>query len=286
MWEDLYVRRYESRTCDSRPESHAEYRHALEKLYQEVLRFQIVCYGYYSHKSASRLALDAIKHHGWEELIENIKYREAEFDKVSNGWRDKMYNEEWEKEEARHQQAMCQWRSIGTDISELRKAVEKVQEDEKRQKMLDWLCAVDTSVQYRAARGKYSRGTCAWLVQESDCFKAWERTPKSFLWLNGKGSTGANLLIVFRPLTANSWLRKVNSELICYQILQRPLRTGPRNRSCILLLQLWQPGATKGVRHAIIACATVVCESPRHATADQKVRRLYGKRRAARYRKS
>ncbi|KAG5657351.1 hypothetical protein KAF25_005915 [Fusarium avenaceum] len=194
MWEDLYVRRYESITCDTLTESHAEYRHALEMLYQEVLRFQIVCYRYYSHKSASRLALDAVKHHGWEELLENIKYRETEFDKVSNGWRDKMYNEEWEKEEARHQQAMGQWRSIGTDVSELRKEVEKVQKDKKRQEMLDWLCAVDTSVQYRAARGKYSRGTCAWLVQESDRFKAWERNPKSFLWLNGKAGSGKSIL--------------------------------------------------------------------------------------------
>ncbi|CAJ0545089.1 Ff.00g085620.m01.CDS01 [Fusarium sp. VM40] len=194
MWEDLYVRRYESITCDTWPESHAEYRHALEMLYQEVLRFQIVCYRYYSHKSASRLALDAVKHHGWEELLENIKYRETEFDKVGNGWRDKMYNEEWEKAEARHQQAMSQWRTIGTDVSELRKIVEEVQKDKKRQEMLNWLCAVDTSVQYRAARDKYSRGTCAWLVQESDCFKTWEREPKSFLWLNGKAGSGKSIL--------------------------------------------------------------------------------------------
>lgn len=219
MWEDLYVRRYESVTYDTLPESHAEYRHALEMLYQEVRRFQIACFGYYNHKSASRLALDAVKHHGWEELLENIKYRETEFDKVSNGWRDKMYNEEWGKEEARHQQAMSQWRTIGTDVSELRKTVEEVQKDKKRQEMLNWLCAIDTSVQYRAARDKYSRGTCAWLIQESDSFKAWELNPKSFLWLNGKGMTGANPLTVFPPLTAYSRLRKVNSELICYQIL-------------------------------------------------------------------
>ncbi|KAG5802662.1 hypothetical protein H9Q74_011922 [Fusarium xylarioides] len=194
MWEDLYIRRYESTIDDTLPESHAEYRCAMEMLYQEVLRFQIVCYGYYSHKSVSRFVLDSVKHHGWDELLEKIKYRETEFGKVSHGWRDKMYNEEWEKEEGRHQQAMSQWRTIGTDISELRRTVEEIQKDENREKMLNWLCAVDTSVQYRAAREKYSSGTCNWLIQESDDFKTWEKESKSFLWLNGKAGSGKSIL--------------------------------------------------------------------------------------------
>ncbi|KAG9499469.1 hypothetical protein J7337_007925 [Fusarium musae] len=194
MWEDLYVRRYEAATSDTLPESHAEYRRALEMLYQEVLRFQIVCYGYYSHKSVSRLALDSNKHHDWDELLGNIQYRETEFDKMSLGWRDKMYNEEWEKAEARHRQAMSQWRTIGTDVSELRKMIEETQKDRNREKMLNWLCTVDTSVQYRAAREKYSSGTCNWLTQESEDFKTWEQNPKSFLWLNGKAGAGKSIL--------------------------------------------------------------------------------------------
>ncbi|KAF5558512.1 ankyrin repeat [Fusarium napiforme] len=194
MWEDLYVRRYESTSSDPMPASHAEYCHALEMLYQEVLRFQIVCYGYYSHKSVSRFVLDSVKHHGWDELLEKIKYRETEFDKVSHGWRDKMYNEEWEKEEARHQQAMSQWRTIGTDVSELRKVIEQTQRDQNREKMLNWLCTVDTSVHYRAAREKYSSGTCNWLIEESYDFETWELNPKSFLWLNGKAGSGKSIL--------------------------------------------------------------------------------------------
>ncbi|CZR42829.1 uncharacterized protein FPRO_10132 [Fusarium proliferatum ET1] len=194
MWEDLYVRRYESAISDALPESHAEYRRALEMLYQEILRFQIVCYGYYSHRSVSRLALDSVKHHGWDELLGNIKYRETEFDKVSQGWRDKMYNEEWEKAEARHQQAMSQWRTIGTDVSELKKTIEEVQKDGNREKMLNWLCAVDTSAQYRAAREKYSIGTCNWLIRESIDFKTWERCPNSVLWLSGKAGSGKSIL--------------------------------------------------------------------------------------------
>ncbi|KAF5657495.1 ankyrin repeat protein [Fusarium circinatum] len=194
MWEDLYVRRYESVTIDTMPESHAEYRHALEMLYQEVLRFQIVCYGYYSHKPVSRFTLDSVKHYGWNELLEKIKYRETEFDKVSKGWLDKMYNEEWEKAEARHEQAMSQWLTIGTDVSELRKTIEETQRDMNREKMLNWLCSVDTSVQYRAAREKYSTGTCNWLIHERDDFKKWERDSKSFLWLNGKAGSGKSIL--------------------------------------------------------------------------------------------
>ncbi|KAG5756434.1 hypothetical protein H9Q70_000990 [Fusarium xylarioides] len=192
--ENLYERRYKSATSDTLPESHAEYRRALKMLYQEVLRFQIACYGYYNHKSVSRFVLDSVKHHGWDELLGNIKYRETEFDKVSQGWRDKMYNEEWEKEETRHQQAMSQWRTIGTDVSELRKTIEETQKDRNREKMLNWLCAVDTSVQYRAAREKYSSGTCNWLIQESDDFKTWEKENKSFLWLNGKAGSGKSIL--------------------------------------------------------------------------------------------
>lgn len=270
MWEDLYVRRYEAATSDTLPESHAEYRRALEMLYQEVLRFQIVCYGYYSHKSVSRLALDSIKHHDWDELLGNIQYRETEFDKMSLGWRDTMYNEEWEKAEARHRQAMSQWRTIGTDVSELRKMIEETQKDRNREKMLNWLCTVDTSVQYRAAREKYSSGTCNWLTQESDDFKTWEQNPKSFLWLNGKGMTGTGSHVL-PPLIQYSRRREINSELICYQVLEGQVRRRPGNRAWILLLQLRKRRATESIRHALIACTTVMCKSSGHTTPNQTV---------------
>ncbi|KAJ0355809.1 hypothetical protein COL154_011228 [Colletotrichum chrysophilum] len=113
---------------------------------------------------------------------------------MSHNWRDKVYNEEWEKAETRHQEAMGQWRTIGTDVSELRKQVKEIQKDEKRKNMLEWLWEGDISVQYRAAREKYSKGTCEWLVQEGEGFKLWERDPKSFLWLNGKAGSGKSIL--------------------------------------------------------------------------------------------
>ncbi|KAI8287670.1 hypothetical protein K4K60_012238 [Colletotrichum sp. SAR11_57] len=215
MWEDLYVRRYEPATWDTLPESHAEYRRALEMLYREVLRFQIVCYGYYSHKSAARLALDTVRHHGWDELLEKIKYQETEFDKMSHNWRDKVYNEEWEKAETRHQEAMGQWRTIGTDVSELRKQVKEIQKDEKRKNMLEWLWEGDISLQYRAAREKYSKGICEWLVQEGEGFKLWERDPKSFLWLNGKDGMFQYLICQFEIL------KDVDSEALVAPTLHR-----------------------------------------------------------------
>ncbi|KAG5795862.1 hypothetical protein H9Q69_005080 [Fusarium xylarioides] len=245
MWENLYERRYESATSDTLPESHAEYRRALKMLYQEVLRFQIACYGYYNHKSVSRFVLDSVKHHGWDELLGNIKYRETEFDKVSQGWRDKMYNEEWEKEETRHQQAMSQWRTIGTDVSELRKTIEETQKDRNREKMLNWLCAVDTSVQYRAAREKYSSGTCNWLIQESDDFKTWEKENKSFLWLNGKAGSGKSIL---------------SSSVIKY--LKDQYENDPETALAYYFFSFGNSEQQK---------LSVMLSSPGHATADQTV---------------
>ncbi|KAK1702341.1 hypothetical protein BDP67DRAFT_422358 [Colletotrichum lupini] len=194
MWEDLYVRRYESKTSEASPEPHAAYRLVLERLYREILKFQIVCYRYHNHKTASRMALDSVKHHDWEELLEQIKYHETEFDKVSNHVRDQAYTDEWEIAEARHQKAMNQWERIGTDVSDLRRRIEEIQNDEKRKELLNWLCTVDPSVQYNAARSKHRSGTCEWLIQDNEDFKTWETAPKSFLWLNGKAGSGKSIL--------------------------------------------------------------------------------------------
>ncbi|KAK1532441.1 uncharacterized protein CCOS01_04424 [Colletotrichum costaricense] len=194
MWEDLYVRRYESKTSEASPEPHAAYRLVLERLYREILKFQIVCYRYHNHKTASRMALDSVKHHDWEELLEQIKYHETEFDKVSNHVRDQAYTDEWEIAEARHQKAMNHWERIGTDVSDLRRRIEEIQNDEKRKELLNWLCTVDPSVQYNAARSKHRSGTCEWLIQDNEDFKTWETAPKSFLWLNGKAGSGKSIL--------------------------------------------------------------------------------------------
>ncbi|KAK1723159.1 ankyrin repeat-containing domain protein [Colletotrichum acutatum] len=194
MWEDLYVRRYESKTSKASSEPHAAYRLVLERLYREILKFQIVCYRYHNHKTASRMALDSVKHHDWEELLEQIKYHETEFDKVSNHLRDQTYTDEWENAEARHQQAMNHWENIGTDVSDLRRRVERIQNDKKRKELLNWLCIVDPSVQYNAARSKHRSSTCEWLIKDNEDFKTWETAPKSFLWLNGKAGSGKSIL--------------------------------------------------------------------------------------------
>ncbi|KAK1623691.1 hypothetical protein BDP81DRAFT_484650, partial [Colletotrichum phormii] len=194
MWEDLYVRRYEILNNETLSEPHAAYRVVLERMYREILKFQIVCYRYHSHKTASRMTLDSVKHHDWEELLKQIKYQETEFDKVSNHMRDQTYRDEWENAEARHQQAMIHWQNIGTDVSDLRRRVEEIQNDKKRKELLDWLCTVDTSVQYNTARSKHRSGTCDWLVKDSEDFKTWEKAPQSSLWLHGKAGSGKSIL--------------------------------------------------------------------------------------------
>ncbi|KAK1464253.1 hypothetical protein CMEL01_13014 [Colletotrichum melonis] len=194
MWEDLYLRRYESNTSEASSGPHAAYRLVLERLYREILKFQIVCYRYYNHKTASRMALDSVKHHDWEELLEQIKYYENEFDKVSTHVRDQTYTHELENAEVRHQQAMDHWENIGTDVSDLRRRVEEIQNDMERKELLDWLCTVDTSVQYNAARSKHRNGTCEWLIKDHKDFKIWTTSPKSFLWLNGKAGSGKSIL--------------------------------------------------------------------------------------------
>ncbi|KAL4417011.1 hypothetical protein CABS03_00362 [Colletotrichum abscissum] len=194
MWEDLYVRRYESDNSEPSLGSHDQYRTALKRLYQEIIRFQIVCYHHFNHKTASRVGLDAVKHNDWEELLKEIEYQETQFDKVLSDWRDRMFNDECEKSQGRHEQVMIHWQNIGTDVSDLKRRVEEIQEDEKRKELLSWLCTVDTSVQYNAARSKHRKGTCEWLINDSEDFKTWERAPKSFLWLNGKAGSGKSIL--------------------------------------------------------------------------------------------
>lgn len=189
------MRRYESETEGVPSTPDRAYRFAMKELYREVLKFQIVSYHHFCHKTISRLGLDAVKHNDWEELLEHIKHRETEFEKVLTLWRDKMSNDEWEAAQARHQQVMCQWQSIGTDLSNLKREIEQRRQDKDRNKLLEWLSTVDPSVQFNAARCKHRSGTCEWLVKENEEFKTWEKDPKSFLWLNGKGNIHGSLVI-------------------------------------------------------------------------------------------
>lgn len=194
MWEELYVRRYES-DSSSKPwssvapfalESHIEYKSALAMLYVEVLRFQITSYCYYSRSLASRLTLDIIKWNDWTQLLEDVREKERVFNAISETWRDKIFDEECAAAERRHKEALVCWKAVGTELTELRRAVVDAQKESTRATLLDWLCDIDVSEMYNSGRDKHGTGTGAWLIEEHEDFRFWENKPASFLWLHGK----------------------------------------------------------------------------------------------------
>ncbi|KAI3317226.1 ankyrin repeat-containing domain protein [Xylariaceae sp. AK1471] len=196
MWEDLYARRYESGTRQQKSslESHTAYKDALEMLYRQVLKFQATSYCYYASNTTFRLGQDVIKWVEWDKLLDEVKNKESAFAGVSDSWRDMKYDEECLAADERHQEAMRRWQTIGTDISGLREAVLDAQEEKQRSGLLNWLCTVDHSEMYNAARDKHESGTCDWLIRDSKEFKTWEGSPSSLLWLYGKAGSGKSIL--------------------------------------------------------------------------------------------
>ncbi|KAF3762569.1 hypothetical protein M406DRAFT_263163 [Cryphonectria parasitica EP155] len=196
MWEDLYVRRYEPETAQkvSSPLSHVVYKDALEKLYRQILRFQVEGYCYYAHNAAFRLGLDTIQWNEWDSLLDKIREQKRVFSAVNKSWRDMKYDDECSATDSRHREAMSHWQSIGTDISGLRKEVRDFQAEEKRDKLLQWLCSIDPSENYNAARDKHENGTGDWLLRDSEEFKTWRMCPGSLLWLHGKAGSGKSIL--------------------------------------------------------------------------------------------
>jgi hypothetical protein len=241
MREDLYFRRYESKTGkqDLALPSHTAYTDALEMLYRQILRFQATSYCYYANNDAFRLGLDVIKWNGWDTLLEEIKKQESAFGAVNDIWRDMKYDEECLAAEKRHQEALRGWEAIGTDVSGLRKAIEDAEEEKKRTGLLGWLCRVDPSEMYNAASDKRESGTGVWLVRDSEEFKIWKATPRSLLWLHGKrtpGSCRKSVPVIL--LTISSWFGEVNLKLVGRQASAGWSRSQSPNRTRILLLQL------------------------------------------------
>ncbi|KAH0435666.1 hypothetical protein CcaCcLH18_04775 [Colletotrichum camelliae] len=172
LWEDLYERYSKS---EAGGPSH-------------------ITYCYYARSTAYRLGLDSVKWHEWEELLEKIKEQDRVFSAVLNGCRDVRYDEECSAAEQRHEQVMSCWQAIGTDVSGLLSAVREAQRQKERKELLQWLCEVDTSELYNAARDKHQTGTCSWLIEDSEDFKTWMKSPKSLLWLNEKPGSGKSIL--------------------------------------------------------------------------------------------
>lgn len=200
MREELYVRRYESKTRDDQSfqQSHREYKNGLERLYRQVLKFQATTYCYFTNDSASRLLSDMIKQNNWDQLIDGVREQEAMFAKLATTWSDIQYDNECSAAENRHKEMMNLWFTIGANVSSLERAVKDAQEQKDRIELLQWLCDIDHTELYNSARRKHTDGTGEWLIDRSDEFRTWEEriVSKSFLWLHGKGMYGILVIII------------------------------------------------------------------------------------------
>lgn len=200
MREELYIRRYGSKTHEDQPfqHSHREYKNGLERLYRQILKFQARAYCYFTDSSASRFCLDIMKRNDWDQLIDEIRAQETTFATLCVIWRDIQYDNECLASHNRHKEAMSLWFTIGTDVSKLERAVREAQDQKGRIDLLKWLCNIDHTELYNSARHKHIDGTSEWLINRRKIFKEWEKSIalKSFLWLHGKGMSREQLPVI------------------------------------------------------------------------------------------
>lgn len=193
MWENLYTRRCQSDFGNDGTKytlgiDPVVYKDALEMLYEHILRFQITGYCYYANNTTLRLSQDLVQWNEWQSLLSKIRDQEVSFAAVNDAWRDNTYAAECSQAEKRHKDAICQWQHIGKDVSGLLDAIQHARAEDKRIKLLQWLCTIDPSEAYNAARNKHIGGTSDWLLRKSKRYKNWGSNPSSLLWLHGKGT--------------------------------------------------------------------------------------------------
>lgn len=185
MREELYIECYESRTGGRErfQQSHSEYKNALEKLYRQILRFQATVYCYSTDMSALRFAQDSVKWNSWEELINDLCEQESNLVTIEEKWRDIQHYEQRLAVESQHQATI---NTLSAQLSVAQKALDNATEEEY-EGLLHWLCDIDHSSLYKAARDRHETGTNQWLIRDSEEFETWETGQKSLLWLHGKG---------------------------------------------------------------------------------------------------
>lgn len=223
MWESLYIRRCEATISQTGQSTNSlleriAFKEALEKLYQEILRFQIGSYCYYDTNAALRIGQDIIKWNQWDVMLGNIRNQEEKFASINTTWMDITYAEERSAADKRHRASISRWQTIGSDVSSLLEVVRDTQAESKREGLLDWLCSLDPSEAYNAARDKHMGGTSNWLIRDNKEFKAWEHSARSLLWLNGKRMSGCHCSRhATLQLTTCSWLWEIDPELFRHQ---------------------------------------------------------------------
>ncbi|KAL7928567.1 ankyrin repeat-containing domain protein [Trichoderma chlorosporum] len=182
MREELYFECYESGTNGSQRfrESHVQFKTALEKLYRHILKFQATCCCYYAKNSAVRHGLDAVKWNDWAMLIDEIREQERNFTSIEEKWRDIQHFEE---------------RLVGINTLSAMNANLAVSTNQDFADLMQWLCAIDPSSMYNAARDEHETGTCEWLIKDCEEFKIWKASDRSLIWLHGKAGSGKSILI-------------------------------------------------------------------------------------------
>ncbi|UKZ92911.1 uncharacterized protein TrAFT101_007843 [Trichoderma asperellum] len=193
--EDLYVRRYELEG-DNRQSSaldHLAYKGALEALYQKILKFQAETYCHLTQNFAHRLGLDAVKWNDWEAMIDDVRLQEDALAGLDKLWHDVQYSHDSLEAKKQHEKSLATWITVSEDVSGLRKALEEAAKDHDRKEFLSWLCQVDPSHMYNAARDRHEAGTSEWLMKNQE-FLAWEKEERSLLWLHGQAGSGKSIL--------------------------------------------------------------------------------------------
>ncbi|KAE8454432.1 hypothetical protein EG329_000054 [Mollisiaceae sp. DMI_Dod_QoI] len=208
MRQDLYER-YQSKGGNSNGKSLSSsdmpYRDTLKKLYIQILKFQATSICYLSKNGAFRLGLDVVKWNDWDSALGDVQTRENAFLQIQDIWKDVKYQEDCETIFRLHQEKMNVLSSMSGDMSGLRHAIEKAQEDTKRTELLKWLSSVDPSKSYNVGLTKVRFGTGNWLLDENLNFEHWKTLPNSFMWLNGKAGSGKSVLSssIIRHLESN-----------------------------------------------------------------------------------
>jgi hypothetical protein len=174
MREELYIECHESVSNNHRrfQRSHIQYKTALERLYRQILRFQATTCCYYFKRSVIRHGLDAVKWNDWAPLVDEIREQERNFAAIEEMWRDIQRFEE-------RLAVMNSFSVMDANLSALT--------NQEFSDLLQWLCDIDPSSAYNAARDRHEAGTCEWLIKNSKKFKTWETSDGSLLWLHGKG---------------------------------------------------------------------------------------------------
>jgi hypothetical protein len=121
---------------------------ALRALYVQILHFQATMVCFLSKGTFLRTGEEIVKWNDWEQMLEETKAQEATLRAIKEQWRDMTYQEECELQNERHKERIDKLSAIEDEVSRLSRVIKKVQDDVEREKLLQWLSAVDPSTEY------------------------------------------------------------------------------------------------------------------------------------------